>query len=81
MSPEMEDAVRRAMRASPTSDRTLAHESGISPALLSMIRTGERSATPAVVTALADALDRLAGRHADAARILRHALASEEDET
>ena len=80
MSPEMEDAVRRALEAAPSSDRALAREAGISPALLSMIRSGERAATPDVVAALADGLDRLSARHVDAARVLWDALQDQEEQ-
>ncbi|MBI4540276.1 MAG: hypothetical protein HY704_12295 [Gemmatimonadetes bacterium] len=45
--------------------------------LLMLIRDGERTATPRVVAALADALERLAGRHAEAARVLREVLRAE----
>lgn len=69
-----EDAVRRASELAPGSVRALADEAGVSEGLLRFIRDGQRSATPAVVEALAAALERLSERHADAARILRDSL-------
>jgi len=78
MSPEREDAVREALAIYPGSLRALAREAGISYRLIGMIRSGERSATPTTVEALAGAFERLRDRHADAARILRHTLGEEE---
>lgn len=43
------------------------------------IRSGERNATPEVMGAVARALEALAERHADAARILRDAISSQEE--
>lgn len=74
MGSEREDAVRRALDLFPGSLRALGREAGLSYRLLGMIRDGDRSATPEVVRALADALDRLGDRHRDAARVLRGSL-------
>ncbi len=79
MTTEMEDAARRALELAPTSMRALAREAGVDPSLLVRIRAGERSAMPQVVAALVCALDRLAGRHAQAADVLREALSTEEE--
>jgi hypothetical protein len=62
----------------PESLRALANEAGVSARLLAMIRDGQRSATPRVVAALADALERLGKRNTDAARVLRESLSTEE---
>ena len=70
--------VRRfAWTLSPSSTLALATEAGVSDRLLRMIRDGERSATPAVVEAVAGAMERLGARHGDVARVLRQALSSE----
>ena len=69
-----EDAVRRALELFPDSTLALGREAGVSGRLLRMIRDGERSATPRVTEAVAEAMERLAGRHSEAARILRDAL-------
>lgn len=73
-----EDAVRRAIELAPQSERALALAAGISPRLLSMIRHGERTATPRVVAALAEVLEATASDSADAGRILRESLTQEE---
>ena len=54
--------------------RMLAQEAGVSDTLLRLIRDDRRTATPATVEALADALDRLSSRNAHAARVLRDTL-------
>ena len=66
-----EVAVARALRVAPGSLRAVADEAGVSESLLRAIRDGERSATPVTVEVVAAALERLAQRHADAARLLR----------
>ena len=66
--------MRQALDLAPISVLALATEAGVSPRLLGMIRTGERSATVATTTAVAEALERLSGRHDEAARLLRDAL-------
>lgn len=71
MGATLEDAVRRALQAAPASLRTLAERAGVSERLLRMIRDGERTATPRVVDALAEALEALSRDHAAAASILR----------
>lgn len=71
MTPEMEDAVRRALDDAPASLRAIAREAGVSQALLTMIRSGRRAATAETVEAVATALERLSERHAEAARVLR----------
>lgn len=72
-----EDAVRRAIELSPTSIRALAHEAGVSPTLLLLIRDGERTATAETLEAMAEAAERMGSGLLDAARILRHALEPE----
>lgn len=57
----------------PVSRRVLAREAGISPSLLSHICAGKRSATAAVLKALAAALDRLGDRCELAAKELHEA--------
>ena len=69
-----EDAVRRALVGAPVSIRRLAEEAGVSEGLLRHIRDGTRSASPATVTALAEALERLSEGHAAAAGLLRNSL-------
>ena len=54
------DAVRAAIEEAPGSLRTLARASGVDHALLSRISTGERQATEAVASKVADALERWA---------------------
>lgn len=78
MTPEREDAVRQALRRVPGSIRELAREAGVSDALLRHIRDGRRRATPAVVRAVAEALEHLAARHVEAASILRESLTKED---
>ncbi len=80
MTPEREDAVRRALRLAPGSLRAVAQKAGVSEGLLRHIRDGRRNATPAVVEALAEALEQLSGRYADAASALRDVLAEQEEE-
>ena len=70
----LEDVVKEALRLSPHSVRTIADEAGVSEKLLRMIRDGERKATVPVVTALADAMERLAEEQAGAASMLSQAL-------
>lgn len=67
-------AVRNALQVSPMSVRMLAHEAGVSDTLLRLIREGRRTATPAVVGALADALERLSAKNIEAAQVLRNTL-------
>lgn len=78
MTKDAEDAVRHTLKAYPGSIRTLAREAGVSDTLLRLIRDGKRTATQETVEALAGAMERLADRHAEAARILRDALRSGE---
>ena len=78
MSPEQEDAVRRALELFPGSLRALGREAGVSYRLLGMIRDGQRTATTETVEALADAFERLRDRHDEGARILRESLNQEE---
>lgn len=80
MTPEREDAVRRALDLAPGSLRALAEEAGVSEALLRAVRDGQRRATQATVEALAGALERLAGRNAQAAATLRDTLTGESEE-
>lgn len=77
MTPEREDAVRRALDMASGSLRALADEANVSEGLLRHIRDGRRRATPAVVTAVAEALDRRAARAAEAAALLRATLNEE----
>ena len=77
MTPEREDAVRRALKIAPSSMLALAQEAGVSEKLLRLIRDEKRSATPRVVEALAGALERVSDRHGEAARILREVLRRE----
>lgn len=73
-----EDAVRQAMEAWPGSIHGLARAAGVSEGLLRFIRDGERSATPATLKALAEALSHSADRQSEAARILRESLTDRE---
>lgn len=70
--------MRDALQVSPMSMRAIALEAGISDTLLRLIREGRRTATPATVQALADALERMSARNAEAARVLRETLAQGE---
>lgn len=72
-----EDAVRRALELYRGSVRGLAQEAGLSEPLVRFVRDGTRSATPATVQALSEALERLSERNAEAARILRDSLSEE----
>jgi len=58
MTRQLVDAFVRALDAAPCSDRRLAREAGLSPALLSSIRNGTRDATPEAVQKIAEALAR-----------------------
>jgi len=70
--------MRQALDLAPISVLALATEAGVSARLLGMIQSGERSATVATTKAVADALERLSGRHEEAARVLRDALEATE---
>ena len=70
----LEDVVREALRLSPHSIRTIAEEAGVSDKLLRMIRDGQRTATVPVVTALADAMERLTEQQAGATSMLKDTL-------
>lgn len=80
MTPEREDAVRRALELAPGSLRALAEEAGVSEALLRAVRDGQRRATRTTVEALAGALERLADRSGQAAATLRDTLTGESEE-
>lgn len=80
MTPEREDAVRRALTLAPGSLRALAEEARLSEALLRAVRDGQRRATRATVEALVGALERLAARNAEAAAALRDTLTGEGEE-
>ena len=70
----LEDVVREALKLSPHSIRAIAEEAGVSEKLLRMIRDGERTATVPVVTALADAMERLSEQQAGATSMLKNTL-------
>jgi hypothetical protein len=67
-------AVRRALEIHPGTLRALAREAGVSHTLLARIRDGDRAATEETVEALAEAMERFAAAHADAAARLRNSL-------
>jgi transcriptional regulator with XRE-family HTH domain len=71
------EAVKRALEASPCSDRALALEAGVPPSTISRIRKGERAATIDVATRIADALGRWAAGCCKAEEVLRQALDKE----
>jgi transcriptional regulator with XRE-family HTH domain len=71
------EAVKRALDASPCSDRALALEAGVPPSTISRIRRGERAATIDVATRIADALGRWAAGCRKAEEVLRQALEKE----
>lgn len=77
---ELEEAVRKALDDLPGSLRALARKAGVSHSTLVRILNGERSATPEVVEALADALGRWAKRCSTAEGLLRTSLSQEEDD-
>jgi hypothetical protein len=73
-----EDAVRQALDSFPGSIRTLAAAAGVSEGLLRAIRDGRRVATPRVVGMIAEAMEEMAERQSNAARILRDSLQGKE---
>ena len=75
---ERTEAVRKALELAPGSILALAQAAGLSDRLLRMIRDGERRATTGALTALVAALEQMAGRHAQAAEVLRDVLDKEE---
>ena len=79
---EREDAVRRATALHSGSLRSLAKETGVSRRLLGMICSGDRTATRRTVERLAEAMERLAERHAEAVLVLQESIQErEEDDT
>ncbi|HTK43056.1 MAG TPA: helix-turn-helix transcriptional regulator [Gemmatimonadales bacterium] len=73
MPPSLPSALRAALRAGPGTQRKLAAEAGISPALLTRMLNGERAVTPAVAEALAEAFTRWSERCAAGAEAIRRA--------
>ena len=70
----LDAALRRAIERAPCSVRALAHEAGVSDALLFMIASGKRQATPRVALKVAGALEKWAARCADEAAAIRAAV-------
>jgi len=77
---QLEEAIRRALAEVPGSLRAVARETGVAHSTLVRILNGERSATPEVVEALADALGRWAEQCSSAEGLLRDSLSQEVDE-
>ena len=71
---EQEKAFLQALEAFPGSIRALAREVGFSEGYLRAIRDGRRRATPKFLKGMAEALETLADRQAEAAHSLRQAL-------
>ena len=78
---EREDAVRRAVELHTGSLRALAREAQISPRLLRMIVSGDRTATPRTVERLAGAMERLQEIHAEALLVLKESIQEREEDT
>jgi lambda repressor-like predicted transcriptional regulator len=70
-------AMIEALEAAPCSTRKLAREAGVSHALLQMVRDGNRTCTPQVAKAVADALEKWSRECQVAAQGLREALEAE----
>ena len=77
---EREDAVRRATALHGGSLRALAREAGLSTRLLAMVVAGDRTATVRTIEKLAEAMDRLSKRHAEAAFVLQESVTQEREE-
>lgn len=75
---EQEKAFLQALEAFPGSIRALAREVGFSEGYLRAIRDGRRRATPKFLKGMAEALETLADRQAEAAHGLRQALRRKE---
>lgn len=71
---DLAKVVRAVLLDLACSERQLALRAGIDPSLLVRIRMGQRSATPATVRALADALASWAEQSSEGERTLRRAL-------
>jgi len=71
-------AIRTALELHTGSLRALAREAGLSHRYLMMLRDGDRRPTETALEAIADALDRITARNAEAARTLRDVLTEEE---
>ena len=74
MREQLSDAVRDALKGSPASLRALAREAGVPVSTLSRIQSGERDATEAVASAVADALTRWGDSCQDASSRIRKTL-------
>lgn len=70
----LDSAIRRAIERAPCSIRALAHQAGVSDALLFMIASGKRQATPRVALKVARALESWAARCAGEAAAIRAAV-------
>ena len=66
-------AVLRAIKRAPSSQRKLAREAGVSDVLLVQLRRGDFQATPAVAEKLAGVLEKWGSECRDAARRIRAA--------
>ena len=71
---EIDAATCRAIRHAPVTQRELARRAGLSHNLPRLILSGERRATPAAATKLAEALEAIANEAAGLAKDLRQAL-------
>jgi|RhiMetdeSRZDD1v2_1073273.scaffolds.fasta_scaffold442238_3 hypothetical protein len=70
----LDAVVRRAVQRAPCSVRALAHAAGVSDALLFMIASGKRQATPRVALKVAHALEQWEKRCGNEAARLRAAV-------
>lgn len=77
MREELTETVREALENNPCSDRALAEKAGVQQSTVSRIRNGERSCTPRVAEALADALAEWAEACRDAEGRIRQTLQQE----
>lgn len=71
--------MKRALRLGSGTVRALAREAGVSEGLIRHIRDGRQAATARTVEALAEALERIADRNAQAARVLRESLTTDKE--